>query len=212
MEYSTVIVAAGSGTRTGLGYNKVFYRFAGRTVLEMTMDVFLRDADCIQLVIVTDARTYMSEIPGRVPGKVVFAKGGSTRQESVENGLQAVIADVVMIHDGARPYLSKECLDSMKKAMETEQAACLCVPCKDTIKVIEGDHIVSTPDRAGLAAAQTPQAFRTEVILDCLRRAKKEGFTGTDDASLAERCGYRVKAVMGSYENIKITTPEDLRQ
>ena len=211
MEYSAVIVAAGSGTRTGLGYNKVYYRFSGKTVLEMTMGVFMADPDCTELVIVTDAREYMENIPGRVPGKIVFAKGGATRQESVRNGLQAVTADVVLIHDGARPYLPGECLEAVKKAMETEEAACLCVPCKDTVKEAENGYIVSTPERSRLYLAQTPQAFRTEVILRCMRKAEAEGFTGTDDASLAERYGHRVRIVNGSYANIKITTPEDLK-
>ncbi|MDO5121037.1 MAG: 2-C-methyl-D-erythritol 4-phosphate cytidylyltransferase [Erysipelotrichaceae bacterium] len=211
MKYSTVIVAAGSGTRMGLGYNKVYHRINGKTILEMTMETFLNDEDCLQIVVVTDASDYMREITSRWPGKIVLAKGGSTRQESVSNGLHAVLCDVVMIHDGARPYVHKESLDELKKTMETEQAACLCVPCKDTIKVLKDGYIVETPDRSALAAAQTPQVFHTDVILDCMHKAFREGFTGTDDASLAERYGIPVKAVTGTYDNIKITTAEDLK-
>ena len=95
--------------------------------------------------------------------------------------------------------------------METEQAACLCVSCKDTIKVLKDGYIVETPDRSALAAAQTPQVFHTDVILDCMHKAFRDGFTGTDDASLAERYDIPVKAVTGTYDNIKITTAEDLK-
>ena len=211
MKYSTVIVAAGSGTRMGLGYNKVYHRINGKTILEMTMETVLNDEDCAQIIVVTDAGDYMREITSRWPGKIVVAKGGSTRQESVSNGLHAVLCDVVMIHDGARPYVHKDSLDELKKAMETEQAACLCVPCKDTIKVLKDGYIVETPDRSSLAAAQTPQVFHTDVILDCMHKAFRDGFTGTDDASLAERYGIPVKAVTGTYDNIKITTVEDLK-
>ncbi len=212
MKYSTVIVAAGSGTRTGLGYNKVYYRFDGRTILEMTMQIFLDDPDCVQVIVVTAADQFMKEITWRIPGKIVLVKGGATRQESVRNGLLAVMADVVLIHDGARPYLDREVLAAVKKAMETEDAVCTAVACKDTIKVTEDGYIVSTPERSALAAAQTPQAFRTDLIISCMQRAFAEGFIGTDDASLAERYGYRVRIVEGSYDNIKITTPEDLRR
>ena len=211
MKYSAVIVAAGMGSRMGLGYNKVYHKIGDKTILEMTTDVFRNDPDCGQIVIVTDASDYLEKITTRMPGMITLAKGGDTRQQSVTNGLQAVLYDVVMIHDGARPYLHQESLDALKKAMETEQAACLMVPCKDTIKVLEGDYISYTPERSTLAAAQTPQVFRTDVILKCMETAQQEGFTGTDDASVAEYCGIPVKAVTGTYDNIKITTPEDLK-
>lgn len=211
MEYSAVIVAAGSGSRMHLGYNKAYYPMKdGRTILDHTLDVFREDPDCRQIVVVTDSVMFRDHI--QQTGQITLAAGGGTRQESVCHGLMAVLCDTVFIHDGARPFLSKECLEDLKKAMEKEQAACLMVPCKDTIKHVEDDYIVETYERSTLRCAQTPQAFRTELILACMQKAAQEQYTGTDDCSLVERySGVKIRAVAGSYENYKITTPEDLR-
>lgn len=214
MNYSVVIVAAGSGTRMNLGYNKVYAKLNdGKTVLEHTMQVFENDPECTQLIVVTDADDFCANIRYCYwPGKTLIAHGGNTRQESVYSGLKAVSEDVVMIHDGARPFLTQGALDRLKQAMETEDAALLTVPCKDTVKKVSNGYIELTYDRSTLAAAQTPQVFRTELILDCFLKAMQEGFTGTDDCSLAERYSdVRIRAVEGSYGNVKITTPEDLR-
>ncbi len=212
MNYSAVIVAAGSGTRMKLGYNKAYYRLDDRTILEHTMDIFLSDKDCVEVVVVTDSETFRKEIPGRIPGRVVLVSGGSSREESVSNGLNAVTSEVVLVHDGARPYLSRVCLDAMKQAMETEEAACLMVPCKDTIKVVQDGYIVKTIERSTIQAAQTPQAFRTELLVHCMDLARKEGYQGTDDCSIVEHfSSAKIRAVPGSYENFKITTPEDLK-
>ncbi len=213
MKYSTVIVAAGSGTRMHLGYNKVYAPLAdGRTVLEHTMDVFLQDEDCVQIIVVTDAYEYKEKITGRWPGKILIAKGGASRQESVANGLMAVLADYVLIHDGARPFLEKETLETIKKTLETEDAVLPAVACKDTIKRVEDGCIAETYRRETLCAAQTPQAFRTSVIISCMEKAFAEGYTGTDDCSLVERYSdTKIRVVEGSYANIKITTPEDLK-
>lgn len=212
MKYSTVIVAAGKGTRMNLGYNKVYARLEdGRTILEHAMDIFLNDEDCAQITVVTDADSYHDHIKGRWPGKITLAKGGATRQESVSNGLNTVIGEFVMIHDGARPFLDKDSLERLKKTLETEDAALLCVACKDTIKVVHDGYITETPDRSTLMNAQTPQAFRTSLLVSCMKQASDEGFTGTDDTSLIERYSdVKVKAVEGSYANAKITVPEDL--
>ena len=212
MKYTAVIVAAGSGTRLGLGYNKAYYQMNDKTILENAMDLFVKDADCEEIVVVTDAEMYYRMTGGNTTGRVVLASGGKTRQESVWNGLQAVISDVVLIHDAARPFLSAECLSAIKEVMETEDAACLAVKCKDTIKLSENGYFTETLPREKLLSAQTPQAFKTSVIFEAMRAAIRDGYQATDDCSLVEYCGNaRVKAVEGSYENIKITTPEDLR-
>jgi 2-C-methyl-D-erythritol 4-phosphate cytidylyltransferase len=214
MKYSTVIVAAGRGQRMNLGFNKVYAKLSdGRTILEHAMDIFMADDDCLQITVVTDAEDYYHNVKGRWPGKISITEGGDTRQQSVSNGLDTVIAENVFIHDGARPFLDKDSLERLKKTMETEQAALLCVPTKDTIKVVIDGFITETPDRNTLMNAQTPQAFRTSLLLDCMAKARAEGFTGTDDTSLIERYSdVKVKAVEGSYSNIKITTPEDLNK
>ncbi|MCH4207028.1 MAG: 2-C-methyl-D-erythritol 4-phosphate cytidylyltransferase [Solobacterium sp.] len=212
MEYSVIIVAAGSGSRMKLGYNKVYYRGKdGRTILEHTMDLFLKDQDCRQIVVVTDPEVYRHEMTGSLAGKVVLAKGGATRQESVSSGLKAVISDYVMVHDGARPFLDESSLNALKQALSEVDAACLLVRVKDTIKVVQDGYVVSTPERDTLYAALTPQAFKTQLLISCMEQAQQEGFTGTDDSSLVERYSdVKVKAVEGSYANRKITTPEDL--
>lgn len=213
MNYSVVIVAAGSGTRMGLGYNKVYAKLQdGEYIIEKSIHTFLQDEDCKQVVIVTDPLTYRNKIQKRVVGKIVLCTGGKTRQESVYHGLEAVLEDVVFIHDGARPYVSLENIQSLKNAMETEQAAILGIPCKDTIKKAVDGYIVETYDRSLLIAAQTPQVFNTELLIDCYEAAMKDGYLGTDDASLVEKySSQKIKVVTGSEENIKITTKNDLR-
>lgn len=214
MKYSTVIVAAGKGQRMNLGFNKVYAKLSDdRTILEHAMELFMTDEDCRQITLVTDAEDYYHNIKGRWPGKITIVRGGDTRQQSVSNGLDTVFTENVFIHDGARPFLDKESLERLKETMETEQAALLCVPAKDTIKVVIDGFITETPDRNTLMNAQTPQAFRTSLLLECMAKARKEGFTGTDDTSLIERYSdVKVRAVEGSYANIKITTPEDLKR
>ena len=176
------------------------------------MDIFLNDPDCKQIVVVTNSDDYHKSVSEGTTGKVVIAKGGETRQESVTNGLEAVICDYVFIHDGARPFLAKESLEHLKEAMEVEDAACLMVPCKDTIKRVEGDYIVQTIPRQELRAAQTPQCFKTELIRTCMAQANEEGFLGTDDCMLVERYSdVRIRVVEGTFENKKITTPDDLK-
>lgn len=212
MKYSTVIVAAGKGERMKLGFNKVYAKLKdGRTLLEHAMEIFLQDEDCLSVTVVTDAEDYYHNVKGFWPGRIVLVRGGETRQESVSNGLDTVIADHVLIHDGARPFLDKDSLQRLKETMETEQAALLCVPVKDTVKVVRDGYIIETPDRSTLMNAQTPQAFRTSLLKECMEKAFAEGFTGTDDTSLIERYSdIKVRAVEGSYGNIKVTTPEDL--
>ncbi len=212
MNYSVIIVAAGSGTRMHLGYNKVYYRFRdGRTILEHTLSVFARDPDCWDIIVVSEPETFHKEISFDDPRLSVVA-GGSSRQESVSHGLILAKEKVVFVHDGARPFLSQECLERIKQTMETEPAACLMVPVKDTIKRVENGTIKETYNRSLLFAAQTPQAFHTDLLRQCMDEALKTGFTGTDDCSLVEhfRPDIAISAVEGSYENRKITTPEDL--
>ena len=215
MKYTAVIVAAGSGTRMKLGYNKVYAKMRdGRTILNHTMDVFRADKDCIQIVVVTESLAYYQNMEGDWPGLITLAKGGKTRQESVRNGLLAAIGEYVMIHDGARPYLDQKSLKRVKKALKTDDAVLLTVPCKDTIKKIDVEGYVElTYDRSTLAAAQTPQAFKTSLLMECMAKAEQAKFTGTDDCSLVEAFSdVRVRTVEGSYANIKITTPEDMER
>ena len=181
MNYSAIVLCAGKGSRSGLTYNKMLYRFKNKTVYEMTMDIFLNDERCKQIVVVTN------------------------------NGLQVVKEDYVLIHDGARPYLKKENIDDILECLNKNNACLLVVPVKDTIKVCMDGNIVKTLPREQLVQAQTPQAFKTELIKRCYQKGKDQNYIATDDASLVEYFeNIEVKAVLGSYSNIKITTPDDL--
>lgn len=213
ISYSAVIPAAGSGTRMHLGYNKVYLDLNGRPLLARTIDVFEKDSDCKEIVVVTDPNDYEKNMANEHFDKVKVVAGGSSRQESISHGLKEIHEDIVMIHDGARPYISEELLNSLKKTMEHEKAACLAVPCKDTIKVVKDGHILQTIPRETLMAAQTPQVFYTNDILYCMDKAIGDHFIGTDDCSIVEKyLNIQIAIVEGSYENIKITTPEDIKK
>lgn len=211
MEYSALIVAAGSGTRMQLGYNKVYAKLKdGRTILQTTIEAFLNDVDCKQIVVVCDSIEYLEKC-GLLCGKIMLVKGGKTRQESVQHGLMAVMYEYVMVHDGARPYITQDNINAIKFALKENTACLLMVPCKDTIKKVVDGYVVETYDRSTLMAAQTPQAFQTKLLLECMRKAMKDGYVATDDTSLVEKySNVKIKAVEGSYQNIKITTKEDM--
>ncbi len=214
MEYGVVIVAAGQGSRMGLGYNKVYAPLKdGRSILEHTIGIFQEDTACKEIVIVTDPEDFAEKLGFLQSERIRVTAGGNTRQESVTNGVSQITCDNVLIHDGARPFLPMNCLEALKQALETEKAACLMVPCKDTIKRVENGYIVETIERDTLRAAQTPQAFRTEVLRNALDKAKEDGYVGTDDCSIVEKYGNTpIRVVEGSYENFKVTTPEDLKK
>ena len=214
---TAVIVAAGKGKRMGTEISKQFLPLRGKEILTHTVEKFEAAKHIRDIILVTgqdslqDVRDMVQEYNWKKVVSVVA--GGKERQDSVWNGLQAVSADteIVLIHDGVRPFVTEEILnDSIETAME--MGGCVAgVPAKDTIKVCNAENIaVATPDRSTLWQIQTPQTFRKELILQAYMQAKEDGFTGTDDASLAEHSGYPVKVIMGSYRNIKITTKEDL--
>jgi 2-C-methyl-D-erythritol 4-phosphate cytidylyltransferase len=139
--------------------------------------------------------------------------GGSERQASVLKGLRALphSTNWVLIHDGVRPFVAEEDIMACWKQAQIDGAAVLAVPVKDTIKIVSANgYIESTPNRRSLWAIQTPQAFRLEQIIAAHEQALTDEFIGTDDAMLLERLGSKVAIVEGSYDNIKITTPEDL--
>ena len=138
--------------------------------------------------------------------------GGDSRQESVERGLGALSADMklVAVHDGARPLISWQVIDRTVRAANSYGAAAPAIPVKDTIKVVNGGIIASTPDRSTLQAVQTPQVFDLDLLKGALKKAKADGAALTDDCSAVERLGMSVKIVEGDERNIKVTTPLDL--
>lgn len=212
MEYSAIILAAGKGSRTNLEYNKVFYKFSdGQVLLLRTLSRFLGDKSCTQIVIVStpDEIEIIQEMID--DERITYTYGGETRQDSVYNGLQKVSNEFVMIHDGARCFISAKEIENCKRALEENDACLLMVPAIDTIKKVVDGYVVNTPLRSELYAAQTPQCFKTELIKECYQKAKDEGAIASDDASLVELYSdVKIKVVKGEYANKKVTTKEDL--
>lgn len=212
MEYSAIILAAGKGSRTNLEYNKVFYKFSdGQVLLLKTLSRFLDDKSCTQIVIVSTPNEIEIIQDMIDDSRITYTYGGETRQDSVYNGLQKVSNEFVMIHDGARCFVSAKEIENCKKALEKNDACLLMVPAIDTIKKVVDGYVVNTPLRSELYAAQTPQCFKTELIKECYQKAKDEGAIASDDASLVELYSdVKIKVVNGEYANKKVTTKEDL--
>lgn len=211
MKFSAVILGAGSGTRCGLGYNKLLHQSVGKTILEQTVEVFENKKECDQIVLVISQKdeAIMKEI---FQDRVTYVIGGATRLDSSVNGVAMVNNEYCMIHDGARPYVSHQEIDDCLHALEIYDACLLMVPVKDTIKVVENSKVVSTPNRSTLMAALTPQCFKTTLIRQCLKQAQLDQGVFSDDASVVEAYSdVDIHVVEGSYANIKITTKEDLR-
>ncbi|MBO6047410.1 MAG: 2-C-methyl-D-erythritol 4-phosphate cytidylyltransferase [Erysipelotrichaceae bacterium] len=211
MEYSAIVLCAGSGTRTGLKYNKMFYQMQDQTVYEKILSVFRHDPQCREIIVVCkdDERPLFDELVQ--DERITYVTGGAERQDSVFAGLKAVTSDYVLIHDGARPYLKEASINGLLKCLEVHDACLLMVPCVDTIKRVIDGKVVTTLVRSELMQAQTPQAFKTDVILKAYATVIGQGLMATDDASMVELTGGDVYVVMGDYDNKKITTKEDLQ-
>lgn len=212
-----VIVAAGTGSRMNMGINKQFIKLEGKEIIAYTIEKFYNNSNIEDIVVVVkedESEFFKKEILDKYNFKnVKIAYGGKERQDSVYNGLKLLDekCDVVSIHDGARPFVSDKIIDKSIEEAKEHKAIVVGVPVKDTIKVIDNDkNIVDTPNRSVLWAVQTPQTFDYNILIDAYKDAFKNKFYGTDDAMLVERIGYKVKMLEGSYNNIKITTQEDL--
>lgn len=212
-----VIVAAGTGSRMNMGINKQFIKLEGKEIIAYTIEKFYNNSNIEDIVVVVkedESEFFKKEILDKYNFKnIKIAYGGKERQDSVYNGLKLLDekCNVVLIHDGARPFVSDKIIDNCIEEVKEHKAIVVGVPVKDTIKVIDSDkNIVNTPNRSALWSVQTPQTFDYNILIDAYKDAFKNGFYGTDDAMLVERIGYKVKMVEGSYNNIKITTQEDL--
>jgi 2-C-methyl-D-erythritol 4-phosphate cytidylyltransferase len=208
-----VVVAGGTGTRMAGPVRKQYLELAGEPVLRRALRPFLDHPRIASVVVVLppeDAHRPPDWLAGL--GLRVVA-GGAERGDSVWNGLQALPsdADPILIHDGARPLVSREIVDRVLAAAPAG-GAIAAVPLSDTVKMVDGSgRIVSTPDRERIWRAQTPQGFPREILISAYRRAAAEGVRATDDAAVVERYGHRVVVVPGSESNLKITRPSDLR-
>jgi len=216
VKVGAILPAGGQGLRLGGAAPKQFLPLAGRPVLEHTLEHFKASGlvDTAVLVVpqseVESARRQFARFEGWLAHVVA---GGAERQDSVRNGLEALAGDaqIVLVHDGVRPFVTPRMIrDSITAAREHGAAICA-VPVHDTLKRADDAGLVlETVDRDGLWRVQTPQTFQRRVLEDAFARATAEGFYGTDEGMLVERLGLPVKLIAGSQFNIKITRPEDL--
>lgn len=217
VKLGVVIPAAGQGKRMGASVNKQFLSLQGRPLLAHTLSLFERSGAVAEIVIVgsKEDRERIGELVRTEGFQKVSAivLGGEERQESVFAGVKALSSLIqrVAVHDGARPLLT--CLELNRFFTEAEKfrAAIMAVPVKDTIKRVDAQgKVLETPPRATLRAVQTPQVFARSLLEEAHHKAREAGYLTTDDAALIEWLGHPVQTLMGSLENIKITTPEDL--
>ncbi len=213
MEYSVIVVASGNGNRMNLGYNKMFYRFKdGETVLDKTINHFLNHKECSEIIIVTQSENF-DACPKSSKKKIITCVGGKERQDSVMNGLKLVTNEYVFVHDGARPFIDLEVLDRLVAGLKENDACLLAVPCVDTIKVVEEGVVTNTPKRSTLYQAQTPQAFKTELLRNSYKKLIEANAIVTDDSQCVETfSNEKVHIVLGDYKNKKITTIGDIKE
>ncbi|AHE95763.1 2-C-methyl-D-erythritol 4-phosphate cytidylyltransferase [Thermocrinis ruber] len=202
MKRSVILLAGGEGSR--FGTKKQYILLGGKPLYMHSLEKVL---DLFEEVILVLPEEDLQKI--KVPPKVKKVAGGKERQDSVLEGILEAEGDIVIIHDCARPFASRELFLKVSELGDFEGKICA-LPVRDTLKQVSEGMVIKTIDRTGLWHSQTPQAFLRKVLLECHFRARSEGFFATDDAMLLERYGYRVGVVMGEPTNIKITYPEDL--
>lgn len=219
LDYEVILLAAGQGKRMGASRNKILLHLIGKPVISYSLNTFLNDPACKHIILVAqeDEQVLLSEMIKKEAKKIrcpiTIVSGGHERQYSVYNGLNAVFSlkNIVMVHDGARPFVNLTQLKLLHQKVQETRAAILGVPVKDTIKRVTDGIVQETVPRETLWQIQTPQAFYGEDLLAVHVCAQQEGYLGTDEASLIEKySNLPVSMVLGSYENIKLTTPEDM--
>jgi|ERR1051326_4861843 2-C-methyl-D-erythritol 4-phosphate cytidylyltransferase len=216
MKVGAIIAAAGFGRRMKTDRPKQLLALNGTPILVHTIRKF--DASSlIDYIIVTAPREAVDEVRDMVKSagfkkSVQVIEGGERRQDSVAMGLNQLQpgTDIVAVHDGVRPFVSTEDVETVVRQAERSGAAILAVPIVDTVKHAEREFVESTLTREHLVLAQTPQVFRTEILKQAFEHAAKDEYYGTDESSLVERMGHPVAIVRGSERNIKITRPSDL--
>ena len=218
-DYELILLAAGHGRRMNASENKVLLPLLNKPMIAYPLNTFLSDKNCRHIIIVAkeDEISLLKELVKKdntsAQTPITFTVGGRERQDSVYAGLKSLhepASGFVMIHDGARPFIERKSIDQLNEKVHTAGSAILGMPVKDTIKSVELGKVKKTLPRPELWQVQTPQAFSSPLIFKAHPKADEEHFFGTDDASLVERLGGAVTMVEGSYDNIKITTPEDL--
>lgn len=215
---TAIVLAAGKGSRMKAGINKQYLNLKGRPILSHTLEVFFACPAIDEVVVVIGEndielcdKMVLKNFNYDKPFKTVI--GGQERQGSVQNGLKHVDdnAEIIIIHDGARPFITSQIIETCIEGARKYAAVSLGVPIKETVKVVDDEGFVkNTPNRASIWITQTPQAFRHGIIRQAHELALINKINATDDAMLVEHLGYPVRMIKGDYRNIKITTYEDL--
>lgn len=214
---TAIFPAAGASKRMGGGVNKNLLELAGEPILIRTLKTFSQVERINNLIVVVAKHEVetVEELLRGVPELKAWrvTVGGSERQYSIANGLKLLPkdAEIILVHDAARPLVTVQTINAVIDAAKEFGGGIAAVPEKNTIKVVDAEGFVKyTPPRAELVSVLTPQGFRREILLKAYTKAAEKNFLGTDDSSLVERLGFKIKVVAGGYQNIKITTPEDM--
>jgi len=218
MKVVALIVAAGVGRRMNAKISKPFIPIFGKPIIAYTLEKFEQCKFIERIYLVVNRKEkdlYLKDIILKYNFTKIqeLVEGGKTRQDSVYNGLKALDADtdIVVIHDGARPLIEEKLIQDSIEAAQKYGAAILAIPVKDTIKKSKKYMFINgTLDREKIWRAQTPQSFKYDIILSAYKKAYQDKLWTTDDAAIVERYGHKVKMIIGSEENIKITTPFDI--
>lgn len=207
--------AAGSGKRMGAGYNKLFLELEEKPILIHTLDMFEKDPACVGMILAVkpEERVQIESMLERFAITKVRAlvDGGTERQYSVKMCIKAHEASgIVLVHDAARPFIHHLVVRELVEVAAEHGAAIAGVKAKDTMKYVQAGIVEGTVDREKLWIIQTPQAFQFDLLQKASDKAEAEGFLGTDESMLVERLGHPVRIVESTYDNVKITTQEDL--
>ncbi len=210
--FTAIIVSAGSGKRMNIGYNKVFYEIKGLTLIEYSVNAFIKNIQCREVILVARNEDFekMSKIFGHY-AKIKIIEGGKTRQESVFNGIKECHGEYVMIHDGARPNITSDQVTDIYNVLLKNKAVILCHKAKDSILLEDKKFVFEYLDRSTVCLVETPQAFRTDLIRKAYEKALANNHTYYDDASLyMGELNRKVKLFYNDRNNLKATTKEDL--
>jgi len=216
MKISAIIPAAGQGARMGSSTPKQFLLLQGKPILHHTLQAFTASGHVDAVILVVPEKEFEAAESQWLQGHDIVKKivvGGKERQDSVYNGFCALDrdTDVVLVHDGVRPFVTPDMIRRSIEAADRYGAAIAAVPVNDTIKLSDAEGFVEkTVDRSGLWRVQTPQAFQYAVLAQAFQKAVRDSYYGTDEGSLLEYAGKKVKIIEGSEMNIKITRKEDL--
>ena len=215
MEYTVLLPAAGSGKRMGAGQNKLLLLLNNIPILIHTLLVFEKDPKCHQIILAVknEEKPFIQQLLNEysITKVSAIAEGGDERQHSVYACLKKISnKGIVLVHDAARPFIKQHVIHRLVEVAQQYGGAVAAVRAKDTMKKAVDNIVQETVDRESLWIIQTPQAFQYEILERAERLAEQEGFLGTDEAMLVERLGEKVYVVESTYDNIKMTTPEDL--